>query len=614
MYAFPLSTLIWFSLFSSPTEVFMKRDVHFQSQDVTLAGHLYLPKSHQDGQKLPGIVVTGAWTTVKEQMPAIYAAALVEQGYAVLTFDFRGWGASPDTKAFLEDPQRKTQDILAAIDFLAGRSEVDATRIGGLGICASAGYMSDAALRSPRMTAFALVAPWLHNPDIVNQVYGGEEGVASLIKAGQGAAAAAEPVYLEAASTTNESALMYQAPYYTEEDRGKIRQYDNRFNVASWEPWLTFDPIQNAASLHKPVLLVHSESAAIPQGAKTYALALGEQAQMMWLDEVTQFDFYDKPEVVRTAVAAVTTHFAKTLTDSQQTLQATDEAAIRTVVEAMAVYADYGDFEALEKIFAEEILLDYTSLTGGEVQMMSPQALMTQWASVLPGFDTTKHRLSQVRVTPHAEGAVARAEVIADHYVGQSFWQVSGQYRFQLTNGDNRWQINALTLTVEDEKGTRDVFGAATNKVQTDPPAYLVRQQTMQAVKNFLKALEEKDMQAFADVWAEDAVQHMPFAPKGFPKRVSGKEALLAHYAAWPQNAGEADFTAYLVFYPMTDPEMIFAEFKGDVDILTTQRKYQQTYGGLFQVSGGKIQLFREYFDPAPFSYAFGLGEDTPNK
>ena len=87
----------------------------------------------------------------------------------------------------------------------------------------------------------ALVAPWLHNVAIVNSVYGGEEGVQGLITAAKNAEEAKEPVYLEAASLTNESAVMYQAHYYTEADRGLIPEYDNKFNVASWDGWLTYD-------------------------------------------------------------------------------------------------------------------------------------------------------------------------------------------------------------------------------------------------------------------------------------------------------------------------------------------------------------------------------------
>lgn len=88
-----------------------------------------------------------------------------------------------------------------------------------------------------------------------------------------------------------------------------------------------------------------------------------------------------------------------------------------------------------------------------------------------------------------------------------------------------------------------------------------------------------------------------------------GKENILKHYAAWPENSGAADFTSELVFYPMTDPEMVFTEFKGNVDIIPTKRRYEQSYGGFFHVQNGKITLFREYFNPAPFVYAFELDE-----
>ena len=116
-------------------------------------------------------------------------------------------------------------------------------------------------------------------------------------------------------------------------------------------------------------------------------------------------------------------------------------------------------------------------------------------------------------------------------------------------------------------------------------------------------------MDKFAAVWAKDAVQDMPYSPKGHPKRVVGKENLVKLYEGWPQNSGKADFTSQLVFYPMQDPETLFAEFKGDVEVIPTGRQYKQTYGGLFHVVDGKIKLFREYYDPAPFVWAFGLSD-----
>ena len=313
MKTFLATTAVAVTLISHSAESATKKRVSFESAGQTLAGDLYLPDTYKEGEKVPGVVITGAWTTVKEQMPGRYAAELASRGYAALTFDFRGWGQSPDTIRFLEDPARKTEDINAALDYLASRPEIDAARIAGLGICASAGYMSDAALQNANVKSLALVAPWLHDAEIVEAVYGGAEGVSGLIQSGRDAARADKPVIIEAASTTNENSLMYQAPYYTETDRGLIPEYDNRFNVASWEGWLTFDALRTADKLEKPTLLVHSEAAAIPQGAKQYAERMGDNATAIWLDDVTQFDFYDGPEAVKTSADAVSDHFARTL-------------------------------------------------------------------------------------------------------------------------------------------------------------------------------------------------------------------------------------------------------------------------------------------------------------
>ncbi|RDH44123.1 alpha/beta hydrolase [Zooshikella ganghwensis] len=273
----------------------------------TLAANLYLP---EHVEKPPVVIVTGAWTTVKEQMPAIYAKALVEKGYAALTFDFRGWGQSDDEIKYLEDPQRKTEDIKAVFEVVSELDGVDGTRMAGLGICASAGYMLDAVSGNLKVKTAAVVAPWLHNKALVNVIYGSEETVNSLLEAGKKAEQADAPVYIEAASNINENALMYQAPYYNESDRGLIPEYDNRFNIASWKGWLNYDAINGAEKQDKPVMIEASEAMALPQGTKDYLSSAGDNVKAVWLDDVTQFDFYDVPKHVAVSVSAIVESFS----------------------------------------------------------------------------------------------------------------------------------------------------------------------------------------------------------------------------------------------------------------------------------------------------------------
>ncbi len=274
------------------------------------AANLYLP---EDVEKPPVVIVTGAWTTVKEQMPAVYAKALVEKGYAAVTFDFRGWGKTFDSELYLEDPARKTEDIRAIIEAVSQLSQVDDSRVAGLGICASAGYMLDAVSGNDKVKTAAVVAPWLHDKTMATAIYGGDENVKTLLAAARDAKSSLETITIEAASTTNENSLMFQAPYYTETDRGLIPEYDNKFNLASWSGWLNYDPQQGAKSQDKPVLMVASETMALPAGAHQYLDNSGVNVNAVWLDGITQFDFYDQESAVNQAVTAIVKHFKASL-------------------------------------------------------------------------------------------------------------------------------------------------------------------------------------------------------------------------------------------------------------------------------------------------------------
>ncbi len=304
-------TALSIALITPSTEAAMKKRVTFASENQTLVGDLYLPGDYQAGDRLPGVIVSGSWTSVKEQMPGGYAARLADRGYAALAFDFRGWGESasgtPLNLKYVEHPREKTKDIIAAANYLSSRPEVDNTRLATLGVCASAGYAIDAAHQSPAIAAVAVVAPWLHDAEVVQEVYG--ESIPALLNASREAQASGQPVYLEAASDSNENAVMYQAVYYTDPKRGAIAEYDNKFSTLSWQPWLEYDAIKTAAEITKPLLLVHSEDAAIPQGAKKFAARGGENVELIMLDGVTQFEFYDNEADMRSALEKVDDHY-----------------------------------------------------------------------------------------------------------------------------------------------------------------------------------------------------------------------------------------------------------------------------------------------------------------
>ena len=158
--------------------------VNFTSEGVKMVGDLYLPANYKSGTKLPVVIVTGSWTSVKEQMAGLYAKKIAEQGFAALAFDFRYWGESGGEPRQYESPNAKIQDIKNAVTYLQSLPIVDSNRIGGLAVCASAGYMAHAVAEDSRIKSFATVAAWLQEPESVRTVYGGEEAVRKKIETG----------------------------------------------------------------------------------------------------------------------------------------------------------------------------------------------------------------------------------------------------------------------------------------------------------------------------------------------------------------------------------------------------------------------------------------------
>ncbi|MEM9072047.1 MAG: alpha/beta fold hydrolase [Myxococcota bacterium] len=282
------------------------QNVAFSSGNETLRGHLFTPNGQPSGH---AVLVAGSWTSVKEQMPDVYASRLAAEGFTALTFDFAGFGTSEGAPRQLENPSRKVQDIRAALTFLLAQPGVN--RVSGLGICAGAGYTAHAVKEDERFSSLLLVAPWLHDEALARTIYdmrpGGSEG---LISAGR----EAHRRYLEtgvmeyvlAASELDPLSAMYVPEnafdYYLNPTKGAGSHYDNRFAVASWEPWITFDGISAAVGLKRPVFVLHSDQGAVPDGARRFVEDVPGETTVVWDNDLTQESLYFDPSAVRTAI------------------------------------------------------------------------------------------------------------------------------------------------------------------------------------------------------------------------------------------------------------------------------------------------------------------------
>lgn len=124
-------------------------DVQYESEGVVLAAELIVPPGARP--RAAAIIAQGSGTSDRtNQWSRDVANALVERGLAVLLTDKRGSGASQGDwrTASLDD---LALDILAGARFLAGRPEIDATRIGVVGLSQGGQVAALAAARSSQV-------------------------------------------------------------------------------------------------------------------------------------------------------------------------------------------------------------------------------------------------------------------------------------------------------------------------------------------------------------------------------------------------------------------------------------------------------------------------------
>lgn len=106
------------------------KPVSFLSEKNKIAGNIYLPKNISN-KKIPGIVLCHGFAGVKELLLPVYAEKFAENGFAVLVFDYRGFGDSEgDQGRGRLVPKLQIEDIKNAITFLETQDAVDNKRIG----------------------------------------------------------------------------------------------------------------------------------------------------------------------------------------------------------------------------------------------------------------------------------------------------------------------------------------------------------------------------------------------------------------------------------------------------------------------------------------------------
>lgn len=111
--------------------------------------------------------------------------------------------------------------------------------------------------------------------------------------------------------------------------------------------------------------------------------------------------------------------------------------------------ADKRDWELVRACFSKNVLLDYTSMNGGEPAQMTADSIITAWKQLLPGFKATHHQLDNFIIDIQDDTASCLCYGTATHYLpnesNQNIWVVVGDYEFDLQKKAS-WRVTKMKL------------------------------------------------------------------------------------------------------------------------------------------------------------------------
>lgn len=139
-----------------------------------------------------------------------------------------------------------------------------------------------------------------------------------------------------------------------------------------------------------------------------------------------------------------------------------DRDAAAAVVVGYAEALDARDWRAFRALFTDSIHLDYGAI-GSIVGPISADDWTARCRS-LEGFDSTAHRLHNIRAIVEGDTATINSIVDAAHFIEEGgavlMGDLIGRYTHRLQRGDG-WKITGVTLTVSGYPAGRAAFETA---------------------------------------------------------------------------------------------------------------------------------------------------------
>ena len=261
----------WDKVFPQSDKVDHRKVTFKNRYGITLAADMYTPKNSEG--KLAAIAVSGPFGAVKEQSSGLYAQTLAEHGFITIAFDPSFTGESSGEPRYVSSPDINTEDFSAAVDFLSIQENVDADRIGILGVCGWGGIALNAASLDPRIKA--TVATTMYDMSRVSQNGYNDDGDSKEARTAMRKALAEQRLidyrngsYERAGGViedpTNAPWFIQQYHAYYKTPRGYHKRSLNSnegWNKTAVLPWLNAGFLKFTSEIDNAVLILHGEKA-----------------------------------------------------------------------------------------------------------------------------------------------------------------------------------------------------------------------------------------------------------------------------------------------------------------------------------------------------------------
>lgn len=300
----------WDKVFPKNEKVEHKKITFRNRYGITLAADLYMPKGAEG--KLPAIAVSGPFGAVKEQSSGLYAQAMAERGFLTIAFDPSFTGESGGTPRNVASPDINTEDFQAAVDYLSVQDNVDADKIGIIGICGWGGMALNAAALDTRIKA--TVAATMYDTTRVNAkgYFDSEDSEAARYEKRkalnvQRTVDYKNGTYARAGGVVDplpEDAPFFVKDYhaYYKTERGyhaRSLNSNEGWNVTSTLSFLNMPILQYSQEIRSAVLLIHGEKAHSCYFSRdAFSKLTGDNKELMIIPDASHTDLYDRMDVI----------------------------------------------------------------------------------------------------------------------------------------------------------------------------------------------------------------------------------------------------------------------------------------------------------------------------